>query len=112
MRREVEMSADARFERLSGLSNGRPCNLFEPNCVPAHTNPLGVKGVGESGRTAACPAVRNAIVDALAPLGVAYVDMTATPERLRAACTPARDATCPSPSPAPPRPRATGAGRD
>ena len=64
---------------------------FEPNCVPARTNPLGVKGVGESGCTAACPAVMNAIVDALAPLGVAHVDMPATPERLWAACAPARD---------------------
>ena len=64
---------------------------FEPNCVPARTNPLGVKGVGESGCTAACPAVMNAIVDALAPLGVTHVDMPATPERLWAACAPARD---------------------
>ena len=64
---------------------------FKRNCVPARTNPLGVKGVGESGCTAACPAVMNAIVDALAPLGVAHVDMPATPERLWAACAPARD---------------------
>ena len=64
---------------------------FKRNCVPARTNPLGVKGVGESGCTAACPAVMNAIVDALAPLGVAHVDMPATPERLWAACAAARD---------------------
>ncbi len=85
---------------------------FKPNCVPARTNPLGVKGVGESGCTAACPAVMNAIVDALAPFGVGHVDMPATPERLWAACAPARDAICPSPVPAPAGPRATGAGRD
>ena len=85
---------------------------FKPNCVPARTNPLGVKGVGESGCTAACPAVMNAIVDALAPLGVGHVDMPATPERLWTACAPARDAICPSPVPAPAGPRATGAGRD
>ena len=70
---------------------------FKPNCVPARTNPLGVKGVGESGCTAACPAVMNAIVDALAPLGVGHVDMPATPERLWIACAPARDAIRPSP---------------
>ena len=64
---------------------------FKPNCVPARTNPLGVKGVGESGCTAACPAVMNAIVDALAPFGVGHVDMPATPERLWAACAAARD---------------------
>ena len=66
-----------------------PTFRFERNCVPARTNPLGVKGVGESGCTAACPAVMNAIVDALAPLGVGHVDMPATPERLWAACAPA-----------------------
>ena len=63
---------------------------FKPNCVPARTNPLGVKGVGESGCTAACPAVMNAIVDALAPLGIMHLDMPATPERLWAACKRAR----------------------
>ena len=63
---------------------------FTPNCVPARTNPLGVKGVGESGCTAACPAAMNAIVDALAPLGVIHLDMPATPERLWAACRRAR----------------------
>ena len=68
-----------------------PAFGFERNCVPARTNPLGVKGVGESGCTAACPAVMNAIADALAPLGVGHVDMPATPERLWAACAPARD---------------------
>ena len=49
-----------------------PMIEFKPNCVPARTNPLGVKGVGESGCTAACPAVMNAIVDALAPLGITH----------------------------------------
>ena len=63
---------------------------FEANCVPARTNPLGVKGVGESGCTAACPAVMNAIVDALAPIGIAHLDMPATPERIWAACRNAR----------------------
>jgi len=46
------------------------------------TNPLGVKGCGEAGATAAPPALMNAVADALAPLGVAHVDMPATPERL------------------------------
>ena len=63
---------------------------FKANCVPARTNPLGVKGVGESGCTAACPAVMNAIVDALAPLGIAHLDMPATPERIWSACGDAR----------------------
>ena len=63
---------------------------FHANCVPARTNPLGVKGVGESGCTAACPAVMNAIADALAPLGIAHLDMPATPERIWSACGRAR----------------------
>ena len=63
---------------------------FHANCVPARTNPLGVKGVGESGCTAACPAVMNAIADALAPIGTTHIDMPATPERIWAACERAR----------------------
>jgi carbon-monoxide dehydrogenase large subunit len=45
-------------------------------------NPLGVKGAGETGTIAATPAVVNAVVDALAPLGIAHVDMPLTPERV------------------------------
>ena len=48
-------------------------------------NPLGVKGVGESGAVGALPVVMNAILDALAPLGVKHLDMPATPERVWAA---------------------------
>ena len=46
------------------------------------TNPLGVKGCGESGPTASMPAVVNAIVDALAPFGVTEIDMPVTPEKV------------------------------
>jgi carbon-monoxide dehydrogenase large subunit len=48
--------------------------------VPTPTNPLGVKGAGEAGSVAAPPALINAIIDALAPLGVTHVEMPATPE--------------------------------
>jgi len=50
--------------------------------VPAKTNPLGVKGVGEAGCTGAPPAIMNAILDALRPLGVKHLDMPATPPRV------------------------------
>lgn len=50
--------------------------------VPTETNPLGLKGVGESGCTAACPAFINAVVDALQPAGIGHVDMPVTPHRL------------------------------
>jgi carbon-monoxide dehydrogenase large subunit len=50
--------------------------------VPAKTNPLGVKGVGEAGAVGAVPAVMNAILDALKPHGVADIAMPVTPERV------------------------------
>jgi carbon-monoxide dehydrogenase large subunit len=53
---------------------------FSP--VPSPTNPLGAKGVGEGGTVASTPTVINAILDALAPLGVADIPMPATPERI------------------------------
>jgi carbon-monoxide dehydrogenase large subunit len=54
----------------------------ESNPVPTRTNPLGVKGAGEAGCVGAMPAVANALVDALAHLGIRHVEMPATPERL------------------------------
>jgi carbon-monoxide dehydrogenase large subunit len=50
--------------------------------VPAKSNPLGVKGVGEAGCVGAPPAVILAILDALRPLGVRHLDMPASPERV------------------------------
>jgi carbon-monoxide dehydrogenase large subunit len=54
----------------------------ESNPVPTRTNPLGVKGAGEAGAVGAMPAVGNALVDALKPMGIREVPMPATPERL------------------------------
>jgi len=50
--------------------------------VPCKTNPLGVKGIGESGTIGAPPTVINALIDALKPLGVDHIDMPATPARV------------------------------
>jgi carbon-monoxide dehydrogenase large subunit len=50
--------------------------------TPSDVNPLGVKGAGETGTIASTPAVVNAVMDALAPLGVRHVDMPLTPERI------------------------------
>ena len=50
--------------------------------TPCPNNPLGAKGIGESGAVGAPAAVVNAVVDALAPFGVEHVDMPATPERV------------------------------
>jgi carbon-monoxide dehydrogenase large subunit len=50
--------------------------------TPTDVNPLGVKGVGEAGTIASTPAVVNAVIDALAPLGVTHVDMPLKPEKV------------------------------
>ena len=52
------------------------------NAFPTAVNPVGVKGAGEAGAVGALPATMNAVVDALAPLGVEHVRMPATPERI------------------------------
>lgn len=54
----------------------------EANPVPTETNPLGCKGAGEAGSVGAMPAVANAVVDALSPLGIRHVPMPATAERI------------------------------
>ena len=60
------------------------------NAVPTPTNPVGAKGAGEAGAVGALPAMMNALVDALAPLGVEHVQMPATPERVWRAIRDAR----------------------
>jgi carbon-monoxide dehydrogenase large subunit len=59
-----------------------PSFAVSTNTTLCTHNPLGVKGCGEAGAIGAPAAVMNAIVDALAPLGIRHVDMPATPERL------------------------------
>jgi carbon-monoxide dehydrogenase large subunit len=56
---------------------------FETHNVPCVTNPLGVKGAGEAGAIGSCPAIMNAIIDALwREYGIEHIDMPATPERV------------------------------
>ena len=50
--------------------------------TPTPRNPLGAKGVGESGTIGSTPAVQSAVVDAVAHLGVRHIDMPTTPERV------------------------------
>ncbi len=59
-----------------------PAIEFACNIVPCRTNPLGVKGAGEAGAIGAPPAFVNAVVDALAELGIEHLDMPLTPERV------------------------------
>jgi carbon-monoxide dehydrogenase large subunit len=55
---------------------------MENHPVPTKTNPLGAKGAGEAGNVGALAAIMNAVVDALSPLGIAHIDMPATPDKV------------------------------
>ncbi|MDE0136851.1 MAG: xanthine dehydrogenase family protein molybdopterin-binding subunit [Acidimicrobiaceae bacterium] len=50
--------------------------------TPSPLNPLGAKGIGESGTVVATPAIHSAVLDALAPFGVEHLDLPLTPERI------------------------------
>jgi carbon-monoxide dehydrogenase large subunit len=50
--------------------------------TPSTRNELGVKGVGEAGSIGSTPAIANAVVDALSPLGITHIDMPFTPHRV------------------------------
>ena len=60
--------------------------------TPSPTNPLGVKGIGESGSIGAPPTIVHAVLDALAPFGIAHLDMPLTPQKIWAAIRDARAA--------------------
>jgi len=67
-----------------GMPSAADLPAFETQRTETETplNPLGVKGIGESGTIGATPAVQNAVVDAVAHLGVTHIDMPLTPERV------------------------------
>ena len=70
-----------------------PDFVFETRNVPCKTNPLGVKGAGEAGAIGSCPAVINAIIDALwRAHRIRHIDMPATPQRVWKAIAAARNA--------------------
>jgi len=63
-------------------ADSMPYMEITSNPVPTKRNPLGAKGAGEAGTVGALPAIVNAVIDALAPLGVKSLDMPATPARI------------------------------
>jgi carbon-monoxide dehydrogenase large subunit len=85
---------EAVYDEDGNLVTGSMVNYLVPSAAelpsyevgrtvtPSPTNPLGAKGVGETGTIASTPAVINAIVDALSTRGVTDVEMPATPERV------------------------------
>jgi aerobic carbon-monoxide dehydrogenase large subunit len=66
---------------------------MEEHPTSTRVNPLGIKGMGESGCTASLPALVNAVVDALRPLGVNHLDMPLTAAKLWTAISSARGET-------------------
>jgi carbon-monoxide dehydrogenase large subunit len=64
--------------------------------TPTPLNPLGAKGIGESGTVGSMPAVQNAVIDALSHLGVRHLDPPLSPERVWTAIRAASDGTLPS----------------
>ena len=78
---------DYQMPRADGL----PSFLVESHPVPTKVNRLGVKGAGEAGSIGSCPAVMNALVDALnRGYGIAHIDMPATQEKIWAAANEGR----------------------
>ena len=69
-----------------------PSFVSELVAIPAKTNPLGIKGIGEAGTIAAPPTVVNAVLDALHDLGVEHLDMPLTPARIWQAVNSAKQA--------------------
>ena len=70
-----------------------PDFTFETRNVPCKNNPMGLKGAGEAGAIGSCPAVINAVIDALwRDYGIRHIDMPATPERIWQAIDEARKA--------------------
>ena len=95
---EAVYDEDGQLKTASLLDYHVPSAADLPHFVtdrtetPATTNPLGVKGVGEAGAIASTPAVINAVVDALRPLGVRDVPMPASPRNVWTAIQAARSA--------------------
>jgi carbon-monoxide dehydrogenase large subunit len=94
---EVAYDADGNPLTVTFAEYGIPSAAELPS-IDAHTievaspvNPLGAKGIGQAGAIGSTPAVQNAVIDALAHLGVRHIDLPLTPERVWRAITVARD---------------------
>jgi aerobic carbon-monoxide dehydrogenase large subunit len=85
---------EARFDEQGNLRTASLTDYLVPSAAeapnmeldstvtPSPTTAMGVKGIGEAGTIAATPAVMNAVIDALGPLGITDIDMPASPERV------------------------------
>jgi carbon-monoxide dehydrogenase large subunit len=59
-----------------------PEYVMDSTVTPSPSNPMGIKGVGEAGTIGATPAIANAVLDALSPLGIRHLDLPLTPEKV------------------------------
>jgi len=59
-----------------------PDYIIGSTVTPSPSNPMGIKGVGEAGTIGATPAIANAVIDALSPLGIRQLDLPMTPEKV------------------------------
>ena len=90
---EATFDADGNPRNTNFADYAIPAACELPRIETAHTetptplNPLGAKGVGESGTIGSTPAVQSAVLDALAPLGISHLDMPYTPQRVWRAIT-------------------------
>jgi aerobic carbon-monoxide dehydrogenase large subunit len=87
---EGSLRTSSMIDYLVPTAAELPSFELDRTVTPSPTNPLGVKGVGETGTIASPAAVMNAVADALAPYGVTDIDMPATPERVWRALQEAR----------------------
>jgi carbon-monoxide dehydrogenase large subunit len=93
---EVAYDEDGNPATASLLTYAMPSAADLPSFEAAHTetptplNPLGAKGIGESATIGSTPAVQNAVVDAVAHLGIRHIDLPLTPERVWRAIRAAR----------------------
>ena len=73
-------------------ANELPAFETDSTVTPSPLNPLGAKGIGEAGTIGSTPAIQNAVLDAVAHLGIRHLDMPLTPERVWRAVQEAEEA--------------------
>jgi carbon-monoxide dehydrogenase large subunit len=85
-----QLLASTMMEYALPKADQLPSYETDRTVTPTPVNPLGVKGAGETGTIAATPAIANAVLDALHPLGVTHIDLPLTPARVWQAVQAAR----------------------
>jgi carbon-monoxide dehydrogenase large subunit len=105
---EVRHDADGNPLTATMVDYGIPTAVELPSFevhsteTPSPLNPLGAKGIGEAATIGSTPAVQNAVIDAIAHLGVRHLDMPCTPERVWTAIQAAEAGNLPDPWQEPP----------